>query len=202
MRKIKREKFKARKRAKKEALVNDAAAAESKKELKKNTKDLGKEQEVKKLTERKKKDKEIESLKKAETPASVELPKELADTKKAKKHHSEGPAEPPKKKQKTSSSSVISMVKATAPSSTDKPAKTEANKPSTKQNPVSEPDDSPAVIQELQSQVRDIIKSASNLAKVARARALNGDDVDSEKKPLAKKKKAASKKIRTQESDI
>jgi len=154
------------------------------------------------LTERKKKDKEIESLKKAETPASVELPKELADTKKAKKHHSEGPAEPPKKKQKTSSSSVIPMVKATAPSSTDKPAKTEANKPSTKQNPVSEPDDSPAVIQELQSQVRDIIKSACNLAKVARARALNGDDVDSEKKPLAKKKKAASKKIRTQESDI
>lgn len=200
IRKIKREKFKARKKAKKEALVNDAAVVESKKESKKNTKDVGKEQEAKRLTERKKKGKAIESLKKAEAPASSELPEELADTKKAKKHHSEGPAVPPKKKQKTSSSSVIPTVKATALSSTDKPTKTKANTPLTKQNPVSEPDDSPAVIQELQSQVRDIIKSASNLAKAARARALNGDDVDSEKKPSAKKKKAVSTKIRAQES--
>lgn len=176
--------------------MNDAATAESKK----NTKDAGKEQEVKKLTERKKKGRAIEGLKKAETPASMELPKELANTKKAKKHRSEDPAEPLRKKQKTSSSSVIPTVKAAALSSTDKPVKIKTNTPLTKQNPVSEPDDSPAVIQELQSQVRDIIKSASNLAKAARARAVNGDDVDNEKKTLAKKKKTASTKIRAQES--
>jgi len=198
MRKIKREKFKARKRAKKQALMNDAAAAESKKESKKNTKDVRREQ-VKKVTERGKKGKATESPKKAETPASVELPKELADTRKAKKHHNEGAVEPPKKKQKISSSSVFSTVKATAHTS-NKLAKTKTTIPSTKQSPMSEPDDSPAVIQELQSQVKDIINSASSLAKAARARALNGDDDDNEKKASAKKKKTASTKIRIQES--
>jgi len=170
--------------------VNDATAETKKEESKKSTKAVGGELEVERVTKEKKKGQPIEKPK-ADSSASMELSKELADAKRAKKYHSEDPTEPPKKKQKTSSSSIIPTVKAASLSSTDKPTKSKSKStlPLTKSKPTSEPGDSPAVIQELQSQIKDILKSASSLAKAARARALNGDD--DEKKSSDKMKKAA-----------
>jgi len=157
--------------------VNDATAETKKEESKKSTKDVGGELEVEKVTKEKKKGQPTEKPE-ADSSTSMELSKELADAKRAKKYHSEDSTEPPKKKQKTSSSSIIPTVKAASLSSTDKPTKSKSKftLPLTKSKPTSEPGDSPAVIQELQSQIKDILKSASSLAKAARARALNGDD--------------------------
>jgi len=152
--------------------VNDATAETKKEESKKSTKAVGGELEVEKVTREKKKGQPTEKPK-ADSSTSMELSK-----KRAKKYHSEDPTEPPKKKQKTSSSSIIPTVKAASLSSTDKPTKSKSKStlPLTKSKPTSEPGDSPVVIQELQSQIKDILKSASSLAKAARARALNGDD--------------------------
>jgi hypothetical protein len=104
---------------------------------------------------------------KSDNTADISIPTEYAI--------SDPPPSPPKKKRKLTSSTT----KAPAPNEKSKPAQPTA---------AGLTDDLPQVISELQAQVKDIIKSASDLAKAARARALNGGDSDDETNASAVKK--------------
>jgi hypothetical protein len=112
-----------------------------------------------------------------------------AEAKKSGKRDIRDAAEPSKKKQKTSTIPLDTVPFSTTTSSQPtrkrfKLVTPTATKPKSKPTPEHEGSAEP--IQELQAQVKDIIKSASSLAKVARARALGGDgDGEAKIKQLA-----------------
>lgn len=133
---------------------------------------------------------------KADTAESTEEDTVPETAKPSNRHVLEPPASPPKKKRKTTTDIIPAVTSAPATKKAkSKPAHPNVTKSTQKPNfkPTPAPgstDESPEIIADLQAQVKDIIKSASSLAKAARARALSGgDDDDGEGKPSMKRKK-------------
>lgn len=204
-RRIKREKFKARQRAKKAALTKKEPGESKEKEPADSVKTARKDQRGKRVTGIIKEKSLVEKVKRKAKPSVLEATSSVPhSTTKFTKRDDDHPPVPPKKKRKTSITSPASTFTLSPDPTTLSTTKSTKSitsstiKPKSRSSPVTE--ESPAVIHELQSQVKDIIKSASSLAKAVRARALSGDGEGEEKTSSAKKRKPLSTKKKAQKS--